>query len=583
MIDANLFQNFKMFWPVVFIALALWLLFVWKERNTAAKKRFYLHSLIALITVVSLAMLALKPLSTGMVHTNVGVLLTDRFSQNRLDSLKKKIKGIKPVYYKKNLPISEVLDSLGSLFVLGDGVEPFDFWQFENRTVNYLGADVPDGIVELKYTKENVLGQNLEIKGSYRHAQASTRLVLQNAAGRGLDSVELEAKELQNFELATAVKAKGKFVFELVEKDSLGKIRSSEPVPFKAVSNAYLKILLVNAFPTFETKYLKNYLAEMGHEVVVRSQLTRNRYKFEYLNTNRIPVYRLGENELESFDLLVLDGNSLKSLSESSWEAIDKAVRTKGLGIFIEWESALFTRRSERLGLAFERDAVSKVTWNEFPNVALEKFPYRFVESNNSEVIHRSSGGPIVVYKRKERGRIGTSLLQSTYQLLLDGKTEVYRRYWTDIVDELSKKEELIAAWQRYENFPLKQHPFEFELRTRVKRPHVYTATGSAVALRQSIDMPSLWSGTVYPAHQGWNELRLDKALPEVLDYYVVDSLAWQSLRAHSLQKANRRYFAAATHEPQKTIVSTPIKPFWFFLLALMGLSYLWLYPKFFR
>lgn len=583
MSDTDLFQNFNWFWPVVLIALLLWSLFVWKEWNATAKNRFFLHSLIALITVVSFAMLALKPLSIARVYTNVGVLLTDKFSQNRLDSLKKSIQGIKPIYYKKNQPMDEVLDSLSSLFVLGNGVETFDFWQFENRSVRYLGADVPHGIIELKYTKETVIGQNLEIKGSYRHAQAYTRLVLQNGDGQALDSVILEAKELQNFELSTAVKANGKFVFELVEKDSLGEIRSSEPLPFKAVSNKYLKILLLNAFPTFETRYLKNYLAEMGHEVVVRSQMTRDRYKFEYLNTKRIPVYRLGENELESFDLLVLDGTSFQNLSLSSWEAIEKAVRAKGLGVFVQTELAMFRRRSERLGLVFEGDGVSKVSWNKFPNIALEKFPYRFIESNNTAEIHRSNGGPIVVYKRMERGRIGASLLQSTYQLLLDSKTEVYRRYWTDIVTKLSKKEELISAWEVYENFPLEQHPFKFELRTRVNRPHVFTASGSAVALRQSIDIPSLWSGTVYPAHQGWNKLLLDKELPEVLNYYVIDSLAWLPLRAHTLQKENRRYFAGSNREPQKTVASAPIKPFWFFLVALLGLGYLWLYPKFFR
>lgn len=583
MIDTHLFQNSNLFWPVALIAFILWMLFVWKEWSKPVKNRFYLNSLISLITVLSFALLALKPLHKSVIRTNAGVLLTNGYNQKRLDSLKREVEGIAIIDYKKNLPIRTILDSISSLLVLGDGVEPYDFWQFENREVIYMGADVPEGIIDLKYARNNILGEDLKIKGRYHKAKASNRLILQDANGQGLDSIVLNSEELQGFKLSTSLKATGKFVFQLAEKDSLGEAISSEPVSFKVVGKTNLKILLVNGFPTFETKYLKNYLAKMGHEVVVRSQLTRGRYKFEYFNTKRIPIYRLREKELEDFDLLVIDGNSFRNLSGSVWLSIEKTIKNEGLGLFVQPESSLFSRSSERLRLEFERDGISKVVWNEFPKAKLEKFPFQFKNFNGLEEIHSSNKSELTAYTRIEKGRIGATLIQNTYQLQLNGKTEAYHKFWSEIVNMLSKKEKLIADWEVMNNFPLENHPFEFEMRTRVENPLVFNENGSSIALRQNIDISSLWSGRTYPTHQGWNELRLEGESQEVLDYHVMDSTAWQALRSNLLQNENRRYFSGLSQQLKKKISTMPFNPLWFFLFGLLGLGYLWLHPKIFN
>ncbi len=583
MIDTGLFQNSYLLWPVAIAASVLWILFIWKEWSTPIKKRFYLHSLISLITILSLAMLALKPLSKRIVQSNAGVLLTNGYSQKHLDSLKKSKKGITIFDYQENAQIGQTLDSLGNLFVLGNGVASYDFWQFENRSVSYLGAEVPSGIIDLNYAQERVLGELLKIEGRYYKARASHRLVLQDANSQGVDSLEFNAETIQEFELSTPLKATGKFVFQLVEKDSLGEVILKESLPFKVTDKNRLKILLVNSFPTFETKYLKNYLAEMGHEVVVRSQLTRGRYKFEYFNTKRIPIYRLGEKELEDFDLLFIDGTSFKNLSTKSWTSIEKTIQNNGLGLFIQSEASLFSRSSTRLGLEFERDGISKVALNEFPKVLLEKFPFRIKDVDGIEEIHTSNGNLVTAYKRMQQGRIGASVIQNTYQLQLDGKTEAYRQFWSEIINRLSKKKTLLADWAVTNNFPLENHPFQFGLRTPIEKPQVFKIDKNQIALSQHIDIPSLWSGTTYPKHKGWNSLLLKDRTQEGFDFYVIDSTAWQSLKTRKRQKANSWFFNGASDSPKERTFTAPIHPLWFFLVALFGLGYLWLHPKVLR
>ncbi|TMM53756.1 hypothetical protein FEE95_17815 [Maribacter algarum] len=583
MIDTDLFQNSYLLWPVAIAASVLWILFVWKEWSTPIKKRFYFHSLISLITILSLAMLALKPLSKRVVQSNAGVLLTNGYSQKHLDSLKKSIKGITILDYQENAQIGQVLDSLGNLFVLGNGVASYDFWQFENRSVRYLGAEVPSGIIDLKYTQENVLGEPLKIEGRYHNARASHRLVLQDGNSQGLDSLEFNSETIQAFELSTPLKAIGNFVFQLVEKDSLGEAILKEPLPFKVIDKNSLKILLVNSFPTFETKYLKNYLAEMGHEVVVRSQLTRGRYKFEYFNTKRIPIYRFGEKELENFDLLFIDGTSFRNLSTRSWTSIEKTIQHKGMGLFVQSEASLFDRSSKRHGLEFEKDGIPKATLNEFPKVLLEKFTFRFKDVDGIEEIHTSKGNLVTAYKRIQQGRIGASVIQNTYQLQLDGKTGIYRQFWSEIVNKLSKKKTLLTDWEVTNNFPLENHPFQFELRTSIEKPQVFSTDKYQIALRQHVDIPSLWSSTTYPKNKGWNSLLLKDKTHVGLDFFVVDSTTWQSLRTKRRQKANRRFFTAISDSFVERTITASIHPIWFFLVALFGFGYLWVYPKVFQ
>ncbi|WP_431137742.1 hypothetical protein, partial [Psychroserpens mesophilus] len=87
-----------------------------------------------------------------------------------------------------------------------------------------------------------------------------------------------------------------------------------------------------------------NFLAENGHSVVVRSQLTKGRYKFEYFNTEAVPVYQLTENGLQPFDLVIIDADSYLELPTSSKAALDFNIQEEGLGLFVQPSPAIFNQ-----------------------------------------------------------------------------------------------------------------------------------------------------------------------------------------------------------------------------------------------
>ncbi len=307
------------------------LLFIWKEWKGSFNRNFYINSVVALIGLTALLFMFLGPSWTKEVQGKA-VLLTQGFSQVRLDSLKKQDQFIKEINYVPGENLKERLASINELVVLGHGVAVFDYWQLEETTVNYLKGELPSGIVRINYPSESRVGTELTIQGVYNRPTAGTKLCLQGLGGKVLDSVILKSDNRQGFSLNTIVKTEGKFVYQLVEMDSVNKVISTNPLPLVVEDIAVLKVLIVNQFPSFETKYLKNYLSEEGHELVVRSKITSGKYKFEYFNTIPQPIYRFTEKSLAFFDVLILDTETFMGLSRNTLETLGKSVKEEGLG-----------------------------------------------------------------------------------------------------------------------------------------------------------------------------------------------------------------------------------------------------------
>lgn len=141
------------------------------------------------------------------------------------------------------------------------------------------------------------------------------------------------------------MKTAGKLVYRLIEKDSVGNELSENPIPVEVQPNKVFNVLIINDFPTFETKYLKDCLAEMGHKVLIRSKLTSNRYKFEYFNREQVPLSVFSQATLESFDLLIIDSQSLRNLPNSAKNGLEMAINQDGLGVFVQADITFFAER----------------------------------------------------------------------------------------------------------------------------------------------------------------------------------------------------------------------------------------------
>ncbi len=563
-------------------AIVLWMIFVWKEWSHFGKTKFWINITVALFAIVSLSLIALKPTIPILGKNTKVAVLTTGYNTKQLDSLKKAHKRIQTFPYKANQPIFENIHTSDTVFVLGNGVAPFDFWQLENHKVHYVNSDMPSGVVRFRYDHSRIVGEQLQFEGLYNNPKKGNRLILEGPGGNGLDSISLESGKKQSFKLATHLKSVGNYTFSLVETDSLGKLLSKDPIPIKVLDRKGLKILIVNSFPTFETKYLKNYLAEMGHEVLVKSRITRGKYKFEYFNTDRIPIGAFSEKNLQPFDLVILDAATAKNVGRGSRTALTNSIKQNGLGLFIQPDDDFFRFRKDEVAFDFVKEKRTETSLVNSPKITIGKYPFLFKDQFRLQAVHKNIKGDIVsAYKHLGKGKVSTTVLESTYELLLNGKTTEYQQVWSELISAIGKKEIPAVSWDEPSILAIQDQSYPFTLRTAIPKPEVTTDEGYRIALRSDIDISNLWTGTTYPKKLGWNRLSVAQDTTAVLEYFVTDTSTWKAKSTYDNIQRNRRYFDKSTIKNTKQFSPiAPINPIGFYIFFLMCMGYLWLTPK---
>ncbi|MFP2995832.1 hypothetical protein ABN763_07975 [Spongiivirga sp. MCCC 1A20706] len=580
MTDSLLFLNKNWLWPALIAGFLLLLVFIWKEYQKPNSENIWIRIFIAFIGISSLVILALKPIINIEVKPFKAVVVTDDYSQQRLDSLKKEHKNIQLVSYNVNEPIFETNKFPDTVFIVGNGIKPYDLWQLDKTNVTYYKGGIPQGIIRFKYNDQVTLGKQLVFKGLYHKAKKGRILTLKGPGGVALDSISLKDTILQLINLETKVRVSGKFLFSIEEKDSTGTVYFDNPLPVIINNPQPLKILMLNGFPTFETKYLKNYLAEMGHELIVRSQITRGRFKYEYFNIKRTPIGQLTEKNLAAFDLVFLDATTFKKFGNSTKEAFKKAVTKNGLGIFIQATNDGIGAVEKFAGFSFMSDKLTEIRTLNNSKFNVSKLPIVFRENLAQYPIHDSNDKMISVFKAIGNGKIGSSVLQNTYELLLRGNTDEYQRLWSKIINEIGKKELKTIEWQTDSKIVYRNHPFEFDLRSTNQNIEVRSNDEYNIPIKEDIDVSNLWHGRTYPKKMGWNSVSISKDTMLALHYFVTDTLKWQANHTYQTILENQRYAKKSTKTSMPSYLKKPLSPLWFFFIFIGCMGYLWLAPK---
>lgn len=580
MIDYLTFGQTHLIWPVVFGSVLLWLVFIWKESPGWQGPRFYINLSAGLIAISALAMIALQPIIRTAEKISYVAILSQDYEAAQRDSLKAAHSNIEFIGYKPGMDLSQTVQKGQEVFVLGQGLAFFDLWQLDANDVHLLRAQKPTGVSRLKYEKENAVGNDFIIEGEYHKGLKGHQLILTGPGDTALDSVQFSTDTDQKFKLKTGLLLEGKFVYSLIEKDTLGHQLSSAPLAVTIAAKNKLNILIVNQFPSFETKYLKNFLAESGHRLRVRSQVSKGRYRYEAFNTRQKGAIELSINTFNEIDLLIIDAASLQKASKNTLAGLGKAIAEQGLGLFIQADVDEFQLQIPLLDFEFIKQADKEVFIEMYPKTNLTKHPYAIKKETLLEPLHQSNLGIITAYKRSGAGRIGTSLLYNTYNLLLEGKTQVYQSLWSKVISTLSKRMANESVWGQDDMMVYKDAPFHFKIKTPQKRPVVKSSEGYDIPLSRDMDLEELWNGNTFPRKPGWNKLRMEHDSTKVLDFYVLDTAQWASLRAHKTIRNNKRYFNQNKRNIEITTSSKPVPSWWFFMVFLVAMSFLWLEGK---
>ena len=579
MIEGFSFVNKDILIPVFIGGLVLFGSYFYKEWVTRKQGNFSINIIVALLTIAALVILVLEPTREVEINDHQGILLSEGFNVQQRDSLLSLNKGLKVLKYNPKKSIRNQLDSLTTVYVLGEGIKPFDFSRFNNIAVEYFPAKIPLGITQLTYTKKISLGEKVEVIGSYNQPVNGSFLVFEDSRGNGLDSIQFVESSFTDFTLSGSPKASGNYVYQLSEKDSAGIVINSNPLPIEIKQKQPLRVLILNNFPTFETKYLKNFLSEEGHEVVVRSQLTKGKFKFEYFNTTSLPVYQFTDEILKQFDLVIVDADTYFSFGSTIKNRFEKNIRENGLGVFIQPSDFIFNRSASWSYFRFNRDDIKEVQILN-STIALEKYPYEFDEEFLVSPIIVGDGKTIAAYKQMALGRVATTTLLGSYQMLLNGSDQTYKSIWTNILDEIAKPKIVPVEWKPETQIPKVDEPFDFSLYTNQQEFAVIDEDSVRTPMLQKLMVSTHFTGTIYPKKTGWQHLSIDGDSTSQFSFFVYDSVDWKALSSTQNIVLNQKKFKTDVNKNKTVISNRPVSPLLFYILFLLGVGWLWLSPK---
>ncbi len=563
--------------PGLIAAIALFVIFVMKEWPRRSSS-FVLRLVAGLVAVLALLAIALKPAQWSPVEGKQGVLLTSGYQETQLDSLRETNPELKELVYQDHIDRDE-LDSISQLFILGSGIQPYDFWQLEGRTVNLLQTEIPDGIDQLKYSKTLAEGEDLNLTARYTKPKPGNQIVLQAPGNLGLDSIKFTSKADTVFSLQATVKAPGDFVYTVAEKDSLGTLVNNQPLPVHISPEKQLNVVMLSAFPSFEFKYLKNYLAELNHQVLVRSQLTQGRFKYEYFNQERKSFNALATSGLKDLDLLILDAGAWQSLSRNEQNSIKEAVTQEGLGVFVMPSEDLFYGSQPLIDFKFTRTAQTEVELQD--GTVVSTFGYYLDPATNFNATLKSGNQILAGQRFLGFGSVSTTVLSNTYALQLKGNQERYNRLWSALLTSVLKPESDVVFWEERGGIGTPNEPYTIKFRTAVSEFTLTDTDGNSIPAAQHPNIPELWSATFYPEETGWFTLSFTTG--ETVSehaYYVFAEEDWQTIKTSARAKANRDFFNNADTDLKELLVKRPINPLYFFVMFVLAMGYLWLEPK---
>lgn len=263
---------------VVSLAIGSMLYLVWLSWQRPNKKRLVWRIICTLLAVTSLALLALKPQLRQNISHQETILLTEGASQDSLknllgsyqnppaifalDSIVLKIFSAQKVqllpdlnFLKRNYP------QITDIHLLGAGLPKFELELLDSlQIIPHLTLSLK-GLASVSWKEKINIGEPMKIQGSLQNTTNQTAKVILLGFGQKLDSIQIIPKDTLDFQLQTLPKATGRYVYQLQVFSGTNLVQE-EKIPVEIDTISPLRILLLESFPSFEAKFLKNWLAQ---------------------------------------------------------------------------------------------------------------------------------------------------------------------------------------------------------------------------------------------------------------------------------------------------------------------------------
>ena len=493
------------------------------------------------------------------------------------------------------LTLAEQRPALRRLHVLGAGLPAADLPVLGTTALRLHPGAPAAGFRAAYWPSQLPLGEVLQVEGELTRLKGVGAVwVVLRAAGAGRDSVQLPAKGPGAFRLRYQPKTAGLATYELLLRRP-GQPALSEPLPVEITSPALPAVLLLTATPSFELKFLKNYLAEAHYPVALRTSVSRGLVQTDFVNQPRLNLDRLTPALLASYDVVVTDAATLAALSGAETQALQTAIRNGRLGLVTLADAAALPRNAPAradfavLPRPASPAALPALAWPNAPGEARAPLPAQLRPQPNLRLLVSGPQQAVAAASRRlGLGAVVVSTVPETFRWGLQGHAAVYASFWNRLLGAAVPPAAAAATWHAGTRWPRQAQPLLLHLAAGALPTELPTvsalAGGPAVplALRQDSRLPEWSTAQFWPSAAGWYQVRGPGRRQH--RFYVYPPTAWQGPELQERQQAVARLgtapLASEVAEAAQDTATEPWPAGWFFGLFLLAAGYLWLEEK---
>jgi len=579
----------------ILLGLLLMAFLLYKEVNRTNRARL-IWRILANIVAVCCFILLIVPISYEThVQQNADevILLTDGTNSDSVANLKGK-KYSFPWIVLKNTKATTINDlsyflksnpNIRKLNIYGYGLNAAELDQLKGYQITFHPSANPSGIISANWPAKLKTTELWQVQGTYQNPGDESVKLLLKGLGKTVDSISIEAKSNKSFSFKTNPKQTGKAIYELIalqKKDTLAK----EPVPVQAGDQTPMKVLILASFPDFEYKFLKNWLYENQYPLAFRSQISKNKFAFDFLNIDSINLNQINTSSLKKFDILIIDEEELAAISPNERSSIALAVNN-GMGLLIRVANVKASTTLSGKFSRFESPVLKSKALNlivmedhhKFNPLPLEQAVFLRANQTDQPIVADASGKTVVNSSISGYGKVLVSTLSATYNWLLSGQKTDYATYWSKLLANAARKRNDIQSVNIIPQFPVIHQKTRIiaDLAASDRVPQL-KIDSILLSPRQNMELPFQWDAFYWPQKSGWANLEVNQAVEPVYIYKKTD---WKALKnQQKLDETHQFIKNLNTIETKNkltdTILEEEVSLWWFFAGFLLAAGFLW-------
>lgn len=465
--------------------------------------------------------------------------------------------------------------------VYGYGLGTDDLQKTENHRLQFYPSALPNGVMDCSWTDEVMAEEDFVVQGKYNNTSTKPLLLKLNGYGVALDSIKISAKTIGQFSLQHQIKQTGNALMNLVAVDGKDTI-ANELLPFKSTPKNLVKTLMLAAYPSFETKFIKKWLYQNGYPLAFRSEISKAKYSVDFLNRSAAIINQLSTALLKNEDLIIIDYATYNKLSSTEKSALNNSI-SQGLGLILlvdeETPSPIWQTKLLKLD-SQQKDLMLSLASSQQRLPTLQQKQQLFISANENQqaLVTDQQKKAIAIQQIFGEGKVVISTFAQSYEWELMGKKQDYANYWSALISAATRKQKPVTELIKEDRFAQSNEKMTFQIKSANNSIPKLSINNVDLNITQNLLFPNSWRAETWNNKIGWNTAKINQTAHQ---FYVFDKENWTTLKAAKNIENNLKAIKIQSSSSEKNLETTvktkkEISKWYFVIGFVLAASFLW-------